>query len=160
MTAIAVEPTARGQVVIDAPVSDVWACVSDPVLMAGFASELVSCKWLSSGAPEVGARFSGSNRNGWRRWTTTCTVVECEPGLRFAYTVRTPFKTLISRWEYEVSSVPEGCLVTETNWLQVPPWFIPFAIMITGEPDRVGVNKANIASTLANLKRHVEEGRA
>ncbi len=154
---MAVEPTARGQIVIDAPASAVWACISDPVLMAELASEVVSCRWLSDvREPEVGDRFAGSNRNGWRRWTTTCTVVECDPGRRFAYTVRTPFRTLISRWEYSMEETPRGCLVTEANWLQVPPWFIPFAIMITGEPDRVGLNKSNIASTLANLKAHLE----
>ncbi|GAA4292552.1 SRPBCC family protein [Actinokineospora soli] len=156
MTAIA-EPTARGQVTIDAPAEEVWAYISDPVRMADFASELESCRWLDGvSSATVGARFAGANRNGWRRWTTTCTVLECEPGHRFAYSVHTPFRTPISRWEYEIEETAGGCLVTESNYLQVPSWFIPFAIMITGEPDRVGLNKTNIASTLNNLKRHVE----
>lgn len=157
MTAIAVEPTARGTVTIDAPASEVFAYVSNPVVMAGFASELVSARWLDGASgPAVGARFAGANRNGWRRWTTICSVTDFEPGRRFAYSVHTPFRTPISRWEYEVEETPDGCRVIESNYLQVPSWFIPFAIMITGEPDRVGLNKANIALTLHNLKRHVE----
>lgn len=160
MTAIAVEPTARGLVTIDATAEEVWAYVSDPVRMADFAAELVQCRWLDGvEKAEVGARFSGANRNGWRRWTTICTVTEVEPGRRFAYEVHTPFRTPISRWEYEIEETEAGCRVTESNWLLVPQWFIPFAIMITGEPDRVGLNMANIATTLQNLKLHLELGR-
>jgi hypothetical protein len=41
----------------------------------------------------------------------------------------------------------------------VPLWFIPLAIMITGVPNRIGANNANIATTLDRLKEHVEAGR-
>ena len=32
---------------------------------------------------EVGARFRGSSRNGWRRWTTTSTIADVRDGERF-----------------------------------------------------------------------------
>ena len=104
----------------------------------------------------VGARFAGSNRNGWRRWTTWCRVTEAEPGRRFAFEVATPFKVPISRWEYDLRPDGAGCRVTETSWLRVPRWFVPIANWITGEPDRAGTNAANIATTLRRLKTHVE----
>jgi polyketide cyclase/dehydrase/lipid transport protein len=107
----------------------------------------------------VGARFSGTNRNGWRRWVTRCTITDAEPGRRFAYDVRTPFLVPIARWQYDIRPDGAGCTVTESSWLRVPPWFVPIAIWITGQPDRPGVNRNNIAITLRRLKEHLEARR-
>jgi hypothetical protein len=87
---------------------------------------------------------------------TTCKVTEAEPGRRFVYEVSTPFKVPIARWEYDLEPTKDGCTVTESSYLRVPAWFIPFAILITGEPDRPGANKAHIATTLIRLKDHLE----
>jgi uncharacterized protein YndB with AHSA1/START domain len=151
------EPIATGQVTIKASPDQVYELISDPTRMVNFAEEVFRVRWIK-GADKaaVGARFKGSNRNGWRRWVTTCTVTEAEPGRRFVYEVSTPFKVPISRWEYDLRQTEDGCTVTESSWLRVPQWFIPFAIFITGEPDRPGVNNANIATTLRRLKEHVE----
>lgn len=155
------EPIATGRVTINATPAEVYRHVSDPTVMVEFAEEVYRVRWVG-GATEaaVGARFKGANRNGWRRWVTTCRVTEAKPGERFAYEVSTPFKVPISRWEYDIRPEGDGCSVTESSWLRVPLWFIPFAIMITGEPDRAGVNRSNIATTLGRLKEHLESGRA
>lgn len=151
------EPIATGEVTIKADPSTVYRLISDPTVMVNFAEEVVRVRWLGrADRPRVGAKFRGSNRNGWRRWVTTCTVTEAEPGERFAYEVRTPFLVPISRWQFDLEPDGDGCRVVESSWLRVPPWFIPVAIMITGEPDRPGVNRANIATTLNRLKDHVE----
>ena len=154
-------PLSTGEVTIDAPPEDVYRLVSDPITMAGFAEELCKARWLR-GATEamVGNWFSGTNRNGWRRWVTHAEITEAEPGRRFAYRVRTRYFVPISRWEYEITPEGTGCRVTVTNWLQVPRWFVPIAILITGQPDRAGTNRANIATTLRRLKAHAESQRA
>jgi hypothetical protein len=151
------KPLATGQVFVDASPDEVYRVVSDPTVMVGFAEELYKVRWLR-GAKEaaVGAWFAGTNRNGWRRWITHALVTEVEPGRRFVYQVRTPFLVPISRWEYDVTPEGTGCRVTVTNWLRVPRWFVPMAILITGEPDRAGTNSANIATTLRRLKAHCE----
>ncbi|KZB79789.1 SRPBCC family protein [Amycolatopsis regifaucium] len=151
------EPLATGEVSIDASPEKVYRLVSDPVAMAECAEELRKARWIR-GASEaaVGNWFSGSNRNGWRRWVTHAEVTEAEPGRRFAYRVRTPFFVPISRWEYEIRPEGDGSRVIVTNWLRVPPWFVPFAIMITGQPDRAGTNRVNIAATLRRVKARVE----
>jgi uncharacterized protein YndB with AHSA1/START domain len=150
-------PIATGQVTIAASPAEVYRLISDPPAMAAFTVEFFRAKWLG-GAREakVGARFRGMNRNGWRRWWTICTVTEAEPGRRFAYEVSTPFKVPISRWEYDLKPAGDGCTITESSFLRVPDWFIPFAILITGEPDRPGANKAHISVTLDRLKAHLE----
>src|SRR6201999_1535593 len=122
-----------------------------------FAEEVCRVRWRgTSTSAAVGARFAGSNRNGWRRWTTWCRVTEAEPGRRFAFEVATPFKVPISRWEYDLRPDGAGCRVTETSGLRVRRWFVPIPNGITGEPDRAGTNAANIATTLRRLKTHVE----
>lgn len=155
------ELIASGQVAIKATPVEVFELVSDPLAMVAFVEETTGVRWLgrarrSSTGTSLGAKFRGSNRNGWRRWFTTCRVTELEPGRRFAFTVRTPFMVPISRWAYELEPTPEGCVVTESAWLRVPKWFVPFAIAITGEPDRPGVNQRNIDTTLSRLKAHFE----
>jgi uncharacterized protein YndB with AHSA1/START domain len=149
--------SATGQVEIKASPDEVYEIISDPPAMARFAEEFFRARWLGGAKkPEVGAKFRGMNRNGMRRWWTTCTVTEAEPGKRFVYTVRTPFMVPISRWEYDILPTEGGCTVTESSYMRVPGWFIPFAILITGKKDRPGVNTANIATTLTRLKDHLE----
>jgi hypothetical protein len=154
------EPIAVGRITVDASPADVYRVVSDPPLMVTFAEEAYRARWLD-GATEaaVGARFRGYNRKGRRRWFTDCTITEARRGERFAYHVATPFRLPISRWQYDIEPAPggSGCTVTETNWLRVPLWFIPFAILITGTVDRPRHNGRNIATTLERLKRHLED---
>jgi uncharacterized protein YndB with AHSA1/START domain len=151
------EPMAAGQVSIKASPEVVYRMVSDPTVMVGFSEELFRVRWQRGATgPAVGARFSGANRNGWHRWVTTCRITDAEPGRRFAYEVSTPFWVPVARWQYDLEPDGDGCTVTETNWARVPRWFIPFAILITGEPDRAGVNKSHIATTLGRLKEHLE----
>jgi uncharacterized protein YndB with AHSA1/START domain len=151
------EPIATGQVTIKASPTEVYRLISDPPAMAQFAEEFFRARWLGGATePMVGAKFRGVNRNGRRRWVTTCEVTEAEPGRRFVYEVSTPFKVPISRWEYDLEPTEDGCTVTESSYLRVPAWFIPFAILITGEPDRPGANKEHIATTLTRLKDHLE----
>ncbi len=151
------KPIATGQVTINASPAEVHRLISDPPAMAEFTEEFFRASWLGGvREPRVGARFRGMNRNGRRRWWTTCTITELEPGRRFAYEVSTPFKVPISRWEYDLQRAENGCTLTESSFLRVPAWFIPIAIMITGEPDRPAANKAHISATLTRLKEHLE----
>ncbi|RZS43723.1 polyketide cyclase/dehydrase/lipid transport protein [Herbihabitans rhizosphaerae] len=151
------EPAATGAVTIHADAAEAYRIISDPPVMIQFAEEAHRARWLDdAGGAAVGARFRGYNRNGPRRWVTTCRVTDADPNRRFAYEVTAPLGIPISRWQYDIEAGPDGCTVTETNWLRAPLWFIPFAILITGALDRPGVNKANIATTLHRLKAHLE----
>jgi uncharacterized protein YndB with AHSA1/START domain len=154
---VAARPLATGEVSINASPEKVYRLVSDPVAMVGLAEEFYRARWLHGATQAaVGAWFSGTNRNGWRRWVTHAEVTDAEPGRRFAYRVRTPFLVPISRWEYDITQEGDGCRLTVTNWLRAPRWFIPIAILITGQPDRAGTNTSNIATTLRRLKERAE----
>ncbi|AJT67464.1 hypothetical protein T261_5848 [Streptomyces lydicus] len=151
------EPAATGTVTIRATPADAYRVVSDPPVMIRLAEEAHRARWLGGATvAAVGARFRGHNRNGLRRWVTTCRITDADPGRRFAYEVTAALGVPVSRWQYDIAPTAEGCTVTETNWLRVPLWFIPFAVLITGVSDRIGINNANIGTTLQRLKQHLE----
>ena len=76
---------------IAAPPEKVWALVSDLPRMGEWSPENAGGKWVKGATgPALGAVFEGNNKNGFRRWSTTVTVVGCEPeqGLRVRRDVR------------------------------------------------------------------------
>ncbi|MFC7303808.1 SRPBCC family protein [Streptomyces monticola] len=153
------EAAARGSVEIRTNPETAYGTVSDPLVMAGLAEETYRARWLGGVATSVpGARFRGYNRHGVRRWVTTCRITDVEPGRRFAYEVTaSPLRIPISRWQYDIEPAADGgCTVTETNWLRVPLWFIPAAVLITGVLNRPGVNRSHINTTLQRLKSRLE----
>src|SRR5438270_13263418 len=98
---------------VQAAPDKLYELVSDVTRMGEWSPETTSCKWLGGATdPAVGARFRGSNRSGWRRWSTTCTVVEADPGRAFAFEVKVgPFP--VAKWTYEFAAEGQGSRVTE-----------------------------------------------
>ena len=69
---------------------------------------------MASTGPALGARFRGRNRSGWRRWSTSCTIVRYEAGSEIAWDVT--FGPLpVARWSYRVEPGDAfgGSVVTE-----------------------------------------------
>ena len=119
--------------------------------MGEWSPENVGGRWVRGAVgPTRGARFRGSNRRGWRRWTTNCRVVAAEPGLRFAFDVRVVVIPA-SRWAYELKPDGDATLVTETWSDHRPTWFARLAGATMGIDDIRGHNQRNIEATLANL---------
>jgi hypothetical protein len=147
---VAVEETIKGTP------NALYALVSDVTRMGEWSPETTACAWLgdASGAA-VGARFRGANRRGWRRWSTTCTVVDADPGRRFAFDVRIgPFE--ISQWAYEFAGQGDGCVVRETWTDRRPGWMKATAPFAMGVRDQAGFNREGMQTTLAALRRFAE----
>jgi hypothetical protein len=151
-------PTATAQTEIQATPADVYALVSDLPGLADVAAEFERGRWLG-GITEarVGARFRGTNKRAWHRWTTTVTVTDAAPGERFAFDV-TYYGVPISRWQYDFEPVDGGCLVRESTWDRRPAWFRPIGRLGTGVRDRAAANRRNIERTLRQLKAAAEAG--
>jgi hypothetical protein len=154
------EPSASGHTEVHASPHEVYALVSDPSRMSGLAAETARAGWLG-GAREaaVGARFRGHNRIGWRRWSTTATVTDAEPGRRFAFEVSSVAGIPVARWQYDIEPTGDGCRVEESTWDRRPAWFLPFANVVTGVRDRAERNRRNIEQTLSRLKAAAEAAR-
>jgi hypothetical protein len=152
------EPSATARTEIDASADAVYALVSDLPGLEKVAAEFERGRWLD-GVTEarVGARFRGTNKRAWHRWTTTVTVTDAEPGTRFAFDV-TYYGLPISRWQYDFEPTATGCLVRESTWDRRPAWFRPIGRLGTGVRDRAAANRRNIERTLAQLKVAAESG--
>ncbi|MBB4906596.1 SRPBCC family protein [Actinophytocola algeriensis] len=151
------EPSAAARTEVHASPEVVYALVSDPPRMAELTEELARVSWLD-GAREaaVGVRFRGHNRIAWRRWSTTATVTDAEPGRRFAFEVSSVAGIPVSRWQYDIEQTGKGCRVEESTWDRRPVWFLPFANLVTGVRDRAEHNRHNIERTLSRLKAAAE----
>ncbi|MFC0115579.1 SRPBCC family protein [Kibdelosporangium aridum] len=150
------EPTATGQITVDATPETVYQLISDPASLAGIAEETVDCKLLDGAASAtVGTRFRGVNRRGFRRWSTVSTVTDAAPGRQFAFNVAS-LGIPVARWDYSITPSETGCVVTESTWDRRPRWFLGLAYLATGVSDRATVNKENIARTLQRLKEKAE----
>ena len=89
MTRYADGPSTEVSILVDAPVSTVWALVSDVNLPGRFSDEFQDAEWLDGAdAPAVGARFRGRNRHpAIGEWHTTSTITDLVPGRRIAWAV-------------------------------------------------------------------------
>ncbi|MDX6198929.1 MAG: hypothetical protein QOJ79_2080 [Actinomycetota bacterium] len=144
---------------IDAPAERVFGLVSDLPGMGELSPENTGGRWLG-GAQEAaaGVRFRGSNRNGWRRWSTLVRVVACDPPTRFSFDVDS-IGLAVSRWTYEVAPRPEGCTVTET-WLDRRGRAMDLiGLLASGVTDRAAFTASSIERTLAALKSRAEQER-
>jgi hypothetical protein len=99
---------------IAAPADALYALVSDVTRTGDWSPENVGGRWIGDATgPVVGAKFRGSNKRGFRRWSTTCTVVAAEPAKEFAFEVAF-YGIPVARWGYEFSPDGDGTRVTET----------------------------------------------
>lgn len=77
--------TDEAEIWVDAPPQVVWSLVTDITRYGEWSPENRGGKWR--GDPGPGAVFKGSNRHGFMRWTTTCTVVDYDEPSRFTFDV-------------------------------------------------------------------------
>ncbi|MFC5752182.1 SRPBCC family protein [Actinomadura rugatobispora] len=158
--ATAERPTVVVERTIAAPPEALYELVGEVSGMARWSPETVRCRWLPPATgPAVGARFRGTNRQGRRRWSTTCTVVAAEHGRRFGFEVRLGRRPF-SRWLYTFEARGAGCRVAET-WTDLrPAWMLPLSWVISGVTDRTGHNRAGMEATLAALALAAERSEA
>jgi hypothetical protein len=145
------ESDVSGAVRVSASPEVLYRLVSDVTRMGEWSPENVGGRWLGGASePSVGARFRGSNRRGWRRWSTTCTVVAADPGHTFAFEVSVA-RIPASRWTYQFTPDGDATIVTETWTDRRPRWFAVLAGATMGIDDIGAHNQQNIETTLANL---------
>ena len=110
---------------INAPADKVWTLVSDLPRMGEWSPENTGGRWVKGATgPALGAVFKGTNKNGVRRWSTTVTVIACEPSKVFEFAV-TSGPLAVANWRYEIAETAAGCTVTESwddhraSWMKV-----------------------------------------
>ncbi|MEO8851498.1 MAG: SRPBCC family protein [Allobranchiibius sp.] len=152
----------------------VFDAVSDPSQMGRWSPENTGADIATAGRPApVGTTFVGANRRYGLGWRTACVVTESDPGRRFAFDVvaigrKKPFlRAPVARWEYVMdetrsgNSAKTGTLVTEiwTDGRRRWPYLavrVFDAVATKGSTFAIH-QRANIASTLAALKKDLEK---
>ncbi len=142
---------------IAAPADEVWAMVSDVTRMGEWSPENVGGEWRGGATgPAVGAKFKGKNQSGWRRWSTTAEVVECEPGRGFAFDVTSVGGLKVARWGYRFEPTASGCTVEE-RWEDHRAGVMKqLGKLATGVTDRGEHNREGMAATLDRLAEAAE----
>ncbi len=136
----------------------VYALITDLPTLATLGEEVNAMEWVNGDTATPGATFRGRNSNGGRKWTTTCTVTDADPGRAFAFDVKTFGFVPVAHWRYELAPAADGCTVTEQTWDRRPGWIRKPAEFSTGVHDREGANAEHIRLTLARLKERAEAG--
>ena len=147
----------QDEVSINADSERVYQLITDLSTLASLAEEARAMEWRKGDAARPGAVFKGHNRNGFYRWSTTCTVTDAEPGQVFAFDVRY-FGVPVARWRYDIAETGGCCRVTERTWDRRPGWFTKTAWIGTGVRDRDAANVEHIKATLQRLKEKAEAG--
>jgi uncharacterized protein YndB with AHSA1/START domain len=147
--------SAQAEVTINVDPETVYHLITDLPTLAALAEEAQAMEWRKGDAARPGAVFKGHNRNGFYRWTTTCTVTDAEPGRAFAFDVRY-LGVPVARWRYDIADAGGGSHVTERTWDRRPGWFAKTGWIGTGVRDRDAANAEHIKLTLQRLKEKAE----
>lgn len=142
-----------------APAQEVWELVSDVTRVGEFSPETFEAQWLDGASgPEPGARFRGHVRRNGRGpvYWTTCTVVACDPGHRFAFKVGGPGGATIITWGYRLEDAPGGTDVTESFELAAMP--VTRLYWALAGDWRRRANLAGMRLTLERIKAVAERG--
>ena len=141
---------------ISAPPERIYEIVTDVAGMGRLSPECTGGRWLGDAVgPAVGARFKGTNKRGFARWSTTNEVVEADPGRAFS------FKTLQSgyQWTYRLEPDGGGTLVTERRdpFRKRPAVAKLFTqVLLGGEDDHDAEMQEGMRATLDRLKTIAE----
>lgn len=151
------EKTVAVSTEITADAARVYDMVADLTKMGSWSPENTGGKWVGGASgPAVGAKFKGSNKASWRRWSTNVEVTEATPGQRFAFRV-TVTGLPISDWTYDFAASGGTTTVTE-SWADLRPgWMDKLTGVVMGVPDREAHNRKNMEATLAALKQAAEK---
>ena len=102
-------PLLKAEIEINAPVSKVWALVSDVSRMPQWSPQCRMMKALGPVRP--GTRTVNLNRKGMLFWPTTSVITEVVPERKFAF--RIPINTTV--WSYDLEPTATGTRLTETR---------------------------------------------
>ena len=144
---------------IAAPPEIVYRLLADVRRMGEWSPECVRCRWLGGAeGARPGARFKGTSRNGWHRWSTRSTIVVADPGRVLTFDV-TYLGLAVARWSYEFGSSPTGStVVTESVDDRRGRLLRTFSPYITGARDREHRNDETMQATLRRVKAVAERG--
>ena len=140
---------------------EAYAALADITRMGEWSPECTGGSWLGGATTAApGAKFRGSNRNGFWRWSTTCTVVTAEPGKEVAWESRV-FGRPVALWRYRFEAAGDGAtMVTESTEDRRGTLFKAGGPLASGVGDREMHNRRSMEATLERVKQVLEGDRS
>lgn len=141
---------------IAASPSAVFAALTDITRMGEWSPENYQSEWNEGfDEAEVGAIYTGRNRNGDKEWTTESKITELVPNERFFFDCMVR-DFVFAKWGYEIEATHEGCVVTEHTQDLRPEEVLELSAEISGVTDRLAHNRAGMETTLQRLAEALE----
>lgn len=141
-----------------------WPLISDIDVPARFSAEFQGAEWIEGAVgPARGARFRGTNEHPVvGRWTTECTVVDCELERSFGWLVGDP-DDATATWGFELE--PAGSVTLLRMWARMGPGPSGLTPVIEAMPDkeeriverRLAEWRSNMEATIEGIKATAEE---
>jgi hypothetical protein len=154
-------PTAKVEVLVEAPPERVWALVTDIDLPARFSQELLGAEWLDEG-PALGARFVGRSRHeALGAWETTSWVNRYEPLRAFGWAVSDPDQPSATWW-FELEEKEGGVCLRQCARMGPAPSGLSIAIAAMPDKEerivarRLQEFERNMLATLEGMKQLAE----
>jgi uncharacterized protein YndB with AHSA1/START domain len=150
--------TGEASVHVNASPEKIYELITDVRRMGEWSPECQHCEWLDGATgPTVGARFKGSNRKGFVRWTTKPRVLVADEGREFAFATDVRGKDL-TKWTYRFEPDGDGTKVTESFEMMADvPGPIVFAEKyLMRIKDRKANLEGDMQATLERIKAAVE----
>ena len=122
--------------------------------MGEWSPETIRCEWIDGATgPAVGARFKGTNRRGFAKWTTKPVVVAADPDHEFGFDVGPD-----TRWTYRCEPDGDGTRLSESfEMLRDLQWYYGFAERwIMRVKDRRADLERGMTETIGRIKTAVE----
>ncbi len=144
---------------VSAPLSTVWALVSDVQLMGDWSPVCKRCEYVDGATRSaLGVRFVGHNRQAGARWSRTCVITTCEPERELAF--HTVFRGEPgTRWRYQLEPTAGGTRVTESYELLAMPRWVRLLQRVPGMTRRSRRDtQRGMKHTLAGIKATAESG--
>ena len=100
---------------IDAPPQKVWDTLANLERMGEWSPECNQVRWLdgAQSPAKVGARFKGSNKYDWLRWSIRCEVKVADPERELAWSTLRGDREMV-RWRYVLEPADGGTDLTES----------------------------------------------
>ncbi|MEM7091800.1 MAG: SRPBCC family protein [Actinomycetota bacterium] len=134
----------------------IWNAISDVTRMGEWSPECQECTWDEGfSGPEIGAVFTGVNRNGEFEWTTQAKVTVAEPGQSFAFDAMAR-DFVFAKWRYDLEAIEGGTRVSEHTLDLRPDAIKDRGAAISGTEDRDARNRETMEATLARLADALE----
>lgn len=134
----------------------VFAAITDVTRMGEWSPENYACEWNEGhSAAQVGAMWTGHNRNGDKEWTTESKITELVDNERFIFDCLSR-DFVFATWGYGIEATGDGCRVTEYWQDHRPEAALERSAKISGVADRTEYNRVGMEQTLERLAAAVE----